>query len=174
MNFRTPFWAPYNPKIQKCLLDRDIGRSWARRDDCTNNVNEVDVRGSVHHSIIRTEIANKMQQCIKIYYSIFIWSSTCFGRHTAHHRELKTAPAASGFAYVRLLDAVSVQQPNVQQPHVCKTRSCWCSFELPMMGGVSPETCWASYKHGVINFDTLLHLVGYFCTNVNKIAYCDF
>jgi hypothetical protein len=37
-----------------------------------NNVNEVDVRGSVHHSIIRTEIANKMQQCIKIYYSMFI------------------------------------------------------------------------------------------------------
>ena len=33
------------------------------------------------------------------------------------------------------------------------------------MGGVSPETCWASYKHGIINFDTLLHLVGYFCMN---------
>ena len=37
---------------------------------------------------------------IKIYYSIFIWSSTCFGRHTAHHQEAKTALAASGFAYV--------------------------------------------------------------------------
>ena len=33
------------------------------------------------------------------------------------------------------------------------------------MGGVSPETCWASYKHGIINFDTLLHLVAYFCMN---------
>jgi len=44
--------------------------------------------------------SNKMQQCIKIYYSIFIWSSTCFGRHTAHHQEPKTALAASGFAYV--------------------------------------------------------------------------
>ena len=41
-----------------------------------------------------------MQQCIKIYYSIFIWSTTCFGRHTAHHQEPKTALAASGFAYV--------------------------------------------------------------------------
>jgi len=28
------------------------------------------------------------------------WSSTCFGRHTAHHQEPKTALAASGFAYV--------------------------------------------------------------------------
>ena len=34
-----------------------------------------------------------------------------------------------------------------------------------MMGGVSPETCQASYKYGIINFDTLLHLVGFFCMN---------
>jgi hypothetical protein len=53
------------------------------------------------HSIIHTEIANKLQQCIKIYYSMFIRGPTCFGRHTAHHQELKTALAASGFAYVR-------------------------------------------------------------------------
>jgi len=26
----------------------------------------------------------------KFYYSIFIWSSTCFGQHTAHHQEPKT------------------------------------------------------------------------------------
>jgi len=32
----------------------------------------------------------------KIYYSIFIWSSTCYGQHTAHHQESKTALAASG------------------------------------------------------------------------------
>jgi hypothetical protein len=32
-----------------------------------------------------------------------------------------------------------------------------------MMGGMSPETCRASYKRGIINSDTLLHLVGYFC-----------
>ena len=36
---------------------------------------------------------------------------------------------------------------------------------LLMMGGVSPETCWASYKYGKINFDILLHLVGFFCMN---------
>jgi len=36
----------------------------------------------------------------KFYYSIFIWSSTCFGRHTAHRQEPKTALAASGFSYV--------------------------------------------------------------------------
>ena len=58
-----------------------------------------------------------MQHCIKIYYSVFKRGPTCFGRHIAHHQELKTALAASGFAYVRgcwtlrLLDADSVQQP---------------------------------------------------------------
>jgi len=31
-----------------------------------------DVCGSVHHSTIHTEISNKMQQCIKIYYSMFM------------------------------------------------------------------------------------------------------
>jgi len=43
-----------------------------------------------------------------------------------------------------------------------KTRGCQCSFRLLMMGGVSPETCWASYNYGIIKFDTLLHLVGFF------------
>jgi len=46
----------------------------------------------------------KIQQDAKIYqivyYSIFIWSSTCFERHTAHHQEPKTALAASGFSYL--------------------------------------------------------------------------
>jgi len=36
--------------------------------------------------------------------------------------------------------------------HVWKTRGCQCSFRLLMMGGVSPETCWALYKYGIIKF----------------------
>ena len=69
---------------------------------------------------------NKMHQCIKIlfhiymkiqisylyenptrcnnvsrfYYPVFIWSLTCFGRHTAHHQVPKTALETSGFACV--------------------------------------------------------------------------
>ena len=58
------------------------------------------VRGSVHHSTIREEKSNKMQKLSKYFYSIFIWSSACFGRHTAHHQEPKTALAASGYSYV--------------------------------------------------------------------------
>jgi len=94
-------------------------------------------------------------------YQIFIipyfkWSSTCFGWHTAHHQEPKTAQAASGFAYVgsfrtwccwMLSD--TWKRRTTSRPttfHVCKTRGCLCSFRLLMMGCVSPETCWASFK----------------------------
>jgi len=112
-----------------------------------------------------------MQQSIRIYYSICIWSSTCFVRHTAHHQELKPAPAASGFAYVKgcgrwgCWTLTASSNLNVHNLSRMQIRGCWGSFELLMMGGVSPETCWASYKHGIINFDTLLHLIGYFCVN---------
>jgi hypothetical protein len=85
-----------------------------------------DVRGSTHHSTIHTENPTRCNSVSKLYYSIFIWSSTCFGRHTAHHQEPKTALAASGFAYVEgcwtcgcwtlTASAVSVQQPLIQQP----------------------------------------------------------
>jgi len=92
----------------------------------------------VHHSLIHTKIANKMQQCIIIYYSMFIWSSTCFGRHTAHHQELNTALAASGFAYVkgcwtlRLLDAVSEfdisdSSTTLREPQTPISKICFAS-----------------------------------------------
>jgi len=68
-------------------------------------------RGSVHHSTILTvKPPNKMQKCINMFIiPYFKWSSTCFGRHTAHYQEPKTAQAASGFAYVK----------------GCWTCSCW-------------------------------------------------
>jgi len=58
-----------------------------------------DVRGSVHHSIIHKENPTRCNS-VSEFYPIFTWSSTCFGRHTAHYQEPKTTLAASGFAYV--------------------------------------------------------------------------
>jgi len=113
--------------------------------------------------IIVQFIKNNPTRCrnvSKFYYSIFIWSSTCFGRHTAHHQEPKTALAASGFSYVvgrvdggRCQAHCAWQRPPSTRPttfHVLKTRGCQCSFRLLMMDGVSPETWWASYKYGII------------------------
>ena len=117
---------------------------------------------------IHIEKSNKMQQCNRFYFILlfrFIWISTYFGRHTAHHQEPKTALAASGFSYVKgcwtcswwtLSGTVCAwQRPPTTRPttfHVWKTRGCQCCFRLLMMGGVSPETCWASYKYGIIKF----------------------
>ena len=85
---------------------------------------------------IKKENPTRCNNVSEFYYSIFIWSSTCFGRHTAHHQEPD-----------------NVHQLHVQTTfHVWKTRGCQCSFSLLTMGGVLPETCWASYKYGIIKF----------------------
>jgi len=50
---------------------------------------------------------------------------------------------------------VGGQRPPTTHPttfHAWKTRRCQCSFRLLMMGGLLPETCWASYKYGIIKF----------------------
>jgi hypothetical protein len=85
--------------------------------------------------------------------------STCFERHTAHHQKPKTALAASGHVVGGRCQAHwAWQRPPTTSPpttrpttfHIWKTRGCQCSFRFLMMGGVSPETCWASYKYGII------------------------
>ena len=144
----------------------------------------------------------KIQQDAAVYQKFIIpyfkRSSTCFGRHTAHHQEPKTAQAASGFAYVEGCRTYSCwtlsgsvyatwqrsyscwtlsgsvyatwQRSTTARPttfHVCKTRGCLCSFRLLMMGGVPPETCWASFKiRNNKSFNTLLHLVGVFTERI--------
>jgi hypothetical protein len=107
------------------------------------------IRASWHNSY---RITNKMQQRIRIYYSMFVWSSTCLERHTAHHQEPKNCTRSLWF-YIRV---------RLLEPHTyVKPEASSAVLGLLMMSGVSLETCWASYKHGIINSDTLLHLVGY-------------
>ena len=99
------------------------------------------------------------------FYFVFIWSPTCFGRHTAHHQEPKTALAASGLAYVE----------------GCWTFSCWTlssnytsnnpphmQNQRPVVQFLAPDDgrCVARNMLSFIwirnkNFDTLLHLVGF-------------
>jgi hypothetical protein len=110
-----------------------------------------DVCGFVHHSTIHKEKSNKMQKCIKnFYYSIFIWRSTCFGRHTAHHQEPKTALTASGFSCVE---------------------GCWtCSWrKLSVTVCLTTSTIYTSNNLSRIIkiFDTFLYLVGFFFMNIS-------
>jgi len=74
--------------------------------------NKLDVRGSVHHCTIHIKNPTRCNSVSK-FYLIFIWRSTCFGRHTAHHHKPKTALASYGFAYVE----------------ICWTCGCWTLSE---------------------------------------------
>jgi len=102
-------------------------------------------RFSVVFYAFHKEKSNKKHNVSTFYYSIFIWSSTFFGRHTAHQQEPKIAlcPTTSNI--------------YTSNNHSCmkNQRGYQCSFRLLMMGGVSPETCWRSYKYGTIKI--LIH-----------------
>jgi hypothetical protein len=79
--------------------------------------------------------------------------------HDTHNRQISMPPvgfqpkisAGERPAAARLLRS-RWQRPATTRPttlRVCKTWGCQCSFRLLMMGGVSPETCWAPYKYEI-------------------------
>jgi hypothetical protein len=52
---------------------------------------------------IIVQFTKKVQRDATMYQNFiipFVWSLICFGRHTAHHQEPKTALRASGFSYM--------------------------------------------------------------------------
>jgi hypothetical protein len=65
---------------------------------------------------------------------MFLNCSTCFGRHTAHHQELKNCNCSHRIG-------------NRQRKSYVKPEAAITVFELLVMGNVSPETCWAIKKH---------------------------
>ena len=85
--------------------------------------------------------SNKMQQCTKIlFFHIYMMlSSVPENVHQLHVHQSSTV--------------------------LWKIRGCQCSFMLLMMGGASPETCWASYKYGIITFWYIVASCWIFFTN---------
>jgi hypothetical protein len=96
---------------------------------------------------------------------MFLNCSTCFGRHTAHHQELKNCNGSLGF-YIRLWlpVAAAMAEPSQWQPatkNVCKTRGCSYSVCTPGDGRhVPPKHVQQLQYIGIINSSTQLHLVG--------------
>jgi len=62
--------------------------------------NFLEVRRSVHRNINLTDRANKMQPCSRIIIPMFLNCLKCFGRHTAHHQELRNCNCSLWF-YIR-------------------------------------------------------------------------
>jgi hypothetical protein len=89
---------------------------------------EADVHGSVHRNINLIERCNRVVEFI---IPMFLNCSTCFGRHTAHHHELKNCNCSLWFCIRFWL------QPKMY----VKPEAAITVFELLMMGGMSPEIC---------------------------------
>jgi hypothetical protein len=80
---------------------------------------------------------------------MFLNCSTCFGRHTAYHQELKNCNCSLWFYIYFWSPAAAMAQPS-QRPAAkkyVKPEAAITVFELLMISGVSPETCWAIKKH---------------------------
>ena len=79
---------------------------------------------------------------------VFLNCSTCFGRQAAHHQELKNCNYSLWFCIRVWLPAVAMAERSGWQPKTyVKPETAITLFELLMMGGLSPETCWAIKKH---------------------------
>jgi hypothetical protein len=69
-----PFWSYQGiyAKLMQKLNNLEDGGNFKIKVHGRAYFLEHDVRGSVHHTTIHKEKSNKMQQCIKFYYSTFI------------------------------------------------------------------------------------------------------
>jgi hypothetical protein len=94
----------------------------------------------------------------------YIWSSTCFGRHTTHHQETKTALVTSCLHMWKVVERVHVQQLSTYA-----NQRLLVQFQAPDDGRCVARNMLSLYKYGIINSDSLLHLVGFFCMNCTNM-----
>jgi hypothetical protein len=113
---------------------------------------------------------NKMQQCIKVLLFLILNKAERVSGNTPPitwslklHKQLLVSHTwkVVGHAVVGLCRVAYVPYPTTSNNcrsdnlALCKTKGCLRSFRLPMMGGVSPKTRWASLK--IRNNKTLIH-----------------
>jgi len=72
----------------------------------------------------------------------FVYSSTCFGRFPTHHQELNDCSGSLWFGR----PARPRTQYNCHHDTKAKPEAATAVIELLMMGGKTPETCWAVNK----------------------------
>jgi len=93
------------------------------------------------------ERTNKMQLCSRIYYSnVFLIAQHVLGDTPPIIRSSKTVTAVSGLTYVFGCWPLQCHRSSRQPKKYVKPEAAITVFELLMMGGVSPETCWAIKK----------------------------
>ena len=98
---------------------------------------------SVHHRTIQID----HQPDATIFQFIiltFIYSSTCFRRSSTHHQELNDCSSSLWF-YLRIVVIAGTQHGYHHDKKVIP-EAATAVVELVMMGGRTPETCWAVNK----------------------------
>jgi len=111
---------------------------------------------SVHHRTI--QINHQPDTTIFQFIILtFIYSSACFGRSLSHHQELNDCSSSLWF-YLRIVVIAVLclwSDPGPARPWTqhcyhhdtkVKPEATTAVIELPMMGGRTPETCWAVNK----------------------------
>jgi hypothetical protein len=99
----------------------------------------------------------------------FVYSSTCFGRFSAHNQELNDCSRSFWF-YLRIVVIAvlcwwSGRPARIRTQHYyhhdtkVKPEVATAVIELLIMGGKTPETCWAVKNVRLINWK-ILHQVG--------------
>jgi hypothetical protein len=87
----------------------------------------------------------------------FVYRSTCFGRFPTHHQELSDCSGSLWFC-LRIVVTVVLcswsghparpwKQRNYHHDMKAKLEAATAVTELLMMGGKTPETCWAVNRH---------------------------
>ena len=124
---------------------------------------------SVHHRTIQINYQPDtavFQFIIRTF--VYIW--TCFGRFPAHHQELNDCSGSLCF-YLRMVVIVVLcswsgrparprTQHDYHQNTKVKPEAATAVIQLLMMGGKTPETCWAVNKRQENKLKKLLHQVG--------------
>jgi len=108
---------------QNFTRDSKTGRHFGELDMGGNIVVQLDVQGSVHHSVNYLEITNKMRPYIRIYYSKIFCCSTRFELHIAHHQELKNSICSLWF-YIGLWVPAAAAIAAGSSNDVTNTRCC--------------------------------------------------
>jgi len=100
----------------------------------------------VHH---RTIQINHQQDATVFQFIIltFMYSSTCFGRPHAHHQELNDCSSSLWFYLRIVVTAVLCSWSGYHHDTKVKPEAATAVIELLIMGGRTPETCWAVHKH---------------------------
>jgi len=96
--------------------------------------------GSVHRNIFLIEEPTRCDRVVEFIIPVFLNCSTCFGRHTAHHQELKNCNRSLWVLHTFVVAGRchrSGRQPNTY----VKPEAAITVFELLMMGSMSLETC---------------------------------